>query len=68
MTRAEVKQVLAAAVEDLGVPGRDPVFGWGLLRMNRIELAAGAVPGSGNPNGEGAGAYPHAVVPQPPAD
>ncbi|WP_353645117.1 S8 family serine peptidase [Mesorhizobium sp. WSM2239] len=42
LTRMQVKQVLAAAVEDLGDPGRDPVFGWGLLRMNRLDLAAGS--------------------------
>lgn len=46
LTRAEVKQLLVAAVEDLGDLGRDPVFGWGLLRMNRLELATGAVPQS----------------------
>lgn len=43
MTRAEVKEVLAATVEDLGEPGRDPIFGWGLLRMDRLELAAGTL-------------------------
>ena len=24
---------LAAAVEDLGAPGRDPVYGWGLVQV-----------------------------------
>ncbi|NGO55722.1 S8 family serine peptidase [Allomesorhizobium camelthorni] len=43
MTRAQVKNALAAAVEDLGEPGRDPIFGWGLLRMDRLELAADAL-------------------------
>lgn len=44
LKRAEVKQALTAAVEDLGEPGRDPVFGWGLLRLDRLDPAAGATP------------------------
>jgi subtilisin family serine protease len=57
MTREEVKQALAATVDDLGDPGRDPVFGWGLLRMNRLELA------------ENAGLPPqNAVAPETPRD
>lgn len=31
LTPAEVKQRLATAAQDLGEPGKDPVFGWGLL-------------------------------------
>lgn len=40
MTCAQVKEALAATVEDLGDPGRDSIFGWGLLRMDGLELAA----------------------------
>ena len=49
MRRADVKQALAAAVEDLGEPGRDPVFGWGLLRLDRLDPAAGSPPILGVP-------------------
>jgi len=48
MTRAQVKEMLAATVEDLGDPGRDPVFGWGLLRMDRLAADSGALPKQGS--------------------
>jgi hypothetical protein len=34
---------LASAVEDLGAPGRDPVYGWGLVQVD-VACAAGAAP------------------------
>ncbi|MGO1080450.1 S8 family serine peptidase [Inquilinus sp. CA228] len=49
LKRADVKQALAATVEDLGEPGRDPIFGWGLLRLDRLDPAAGSPPVLGVP-------------------
>jgi hypothetical protein len=29
---AEITRILAKTARDLGPPGRDPIFGWGLLQ------------------------------------
>ena len=31
MPPSEIADMLASSAEDLGEPGKDPVFGWGLL-------------------------------------
>lgn len=37
---AAIQELMAAAAEDLGKPGRDPVFGWGLVSARDICRAA----------------------------
>jgi hypothetical protein len=32
----EIEKLLAESAEDLGEPGRDPVFGWGLLNASGL--------------------------------
>lgn len=42
MPLADIKQRLAGDAEDLGEPGRDPVFGWGLLNATGLCTGDGA--------------------------
>lgn len=42
LTPADVKQRLLKSAQDLGDPGRDPTFGWGLLDASSICGQAGA--------------------------
>ena len=38
---SQVRQALARRAQDLGAPGRDPVFGWGLVRLRAPCAATG---------------------------
>ncbi|WP_018701106.1 S8 family serine peptidase, partial [Amorphus coralli] len=45
-TPAEIVHILFTTAEDLGAPGVDPIFGWGLVRLDRA-LSVGPVGMSG---------------------
>ncbi|HEV7306682.1 S8 family serine peptidase [Ensifer sp.] len=36
MTAEEIARLVTASTEDLGAPGKDPVFGWGVLDASRL--------------------------------
>jgi serine protease len=51
LTPAQVDTILASGLmtEDLGAPGRDSLYGYGLIDANAAVLAAGAVPSTPTP-------------------
>jgi serine protease len=51
LTPAQVDTILASGLmtEDLGAPGRDGLYGYGLIDANAAVLAAGAVPSTPTP-------------------